>query len=195
MPAAIPPRLLAASLLIALPAAAQADVVLSSNDGHSVMDANMTIVAANPPAPDTISLIEVGSYPRSSRQPSRCRAASSGRRWPLDRQGRKLGDRNLGDQGRCSGEDRHRPGRPGQRDRPHQQSAEDRAKPDLRPRRHRSTGFAQRGPGIDRQPDRGHRLDLHGQGQAADRGRQGRHRQQGIAAERRRYSSTIRPRC
>jgi hypothetical protein len=53
----------AASLLAALPATAQADIVLSSNDGHSVMSAQMTIVAAQPPAPDTVSLIEVGHYP------------------------------------------------------------------------------------------------------------------------------------
>jgi DNA-binding beta-propeller fold protein YncE len=58
-----PARVLAASLLAALPAAAHADIVLSSNDGHSVMNAQMTIVAANPPAPDTVSLIEVGRYP------------------------------------------------------------------------------------------------------------------------------------
>jgi len=54
---------LAAALVTALPAAAQTDIVLSSNDGHSVMDAAMKIVAANPPAPDTISLIDVGRYP------------------------------------------------------------------------------------------------------------------------------------
>lgn len=58
-----PARLFAAPLLIVLPAAAHADIALSSNDGHSVMDAQMTIVAANPPAPDTVSLIEVGRYP------------------------------------------------------------------------------------------------------------------------------------
>ena len=65
MPKTRPARLLAASLLIALPAVAHADadIVLSSNDGHSVMDAQMTIVAAKPPAPDTVSLIEVGRYP------------------------------------------------------------------------------------------------------------------------------------
>jgi DNA-binding beta-propeller fold protein YncE len=53
---------LAAALLTA-PPIAQADTVLSSNDGHSVMDSSMTIVAAKPPAPDTVSLIEVGRYP------------------------------------------------------------------------------------------------------------------------------------
>ena len=63
MPATDTTRLLAALLFAALPAAAHADIVLSSNDGHSVMDASKTIVAANPPAPDTVSLIEVGRYP------------------------------------------------------------------------------------------------------------------------------------
>lgn len=63
MPANKPARLLAAALLTALPAAAHADIVLSSNDGHSVMNAQMKIVAANPPTPDTVSLIEVGRYP------------------------------------------------------------------------------------------------------------------------------------
>lgn len=63
MPTTNPARMLVATLLAALPAAAQADIVLSSNDGHSVMDARMSIVAANPPAPDTVSLIEVGHYP------------------------------------------------------------------------------------------------------------------------------------
>lgn len=63
MPATDTTRLLAALLFAALPAAAHADIVLSSNDGHSVMDASKTIVAANPPTPDTVSLIEVGRYP------------------------------------------------------------------------------------------------------------------------------------
>jgi DNA-binding beta-propeller fold protein YncE len=63
VPANKPARLLAAALLTALPAAAHADIVLSSNDGHSVMNAQMKIVAANPPTPDTVSLIEVGRYP------------------------------------------------------------------------------------------------------------------------------------
>jgi DNA-binding beta-propeller fold protein YncE len=63
MPITRPAHMLAAALLLAPPAVARADIVLSSNDGHSVMDATMTIVAANPPAPDTVSLIEVGRYP------------------------------------------------------------------------------------------------------------------------------------
>jgi len=47
----------------AFPAAARADVVLSSNDGHSVMDASKTIVAPNPAGADTVTVIDVASYP------------------------------------------------------------------------------------------------------------------------------------
>jgi DNA-binding beta-propeller fold protein YncE len=53
--------LLAAAALV--PAVASADVVLSSNDGHSVMDASKTIVAPASPAPDTVTVIDVKSYP------------------------------------------------------------------------------------------------------------------------------------
>jgi DNA-binding beta-propeller fold protein YncE len=63
MPAILSARLRVASLLLALPTAAHADIVLSSNDGHSVMDAKMSIVAPDTIGPDTISLIEVGRYP------------------------------------------------------------------------------------------------------------------------------------
>jgi WD40 repeat protein len=55
--------LLAAAVAGALPVAALADVVVSSNDGHSVMDAQKTIVAPNPPGPDTITVIDVKAYP------------------------------------------------------------------------------------------------------------------------------------
>jgi DNA-binding beta-propeller fold protein YncE len=55
---------LAASLLTAtLPVAARADIVLSSNDGHSVQDAQKAIVAPNDMHPDTVSLIDVAHYP------------------------------------------------------------------------------------------------------------------------------------
>ncbi len=63
MPTTKPAHLLAASLLVALPVAAHADIVLSANDGHSVMNAQMTIAAPNPVGPDTVTLIEVGRYP------------------------------------------------------------------------------------------------------------------------------------
>jgi DNA-binding beta-propeller fold protein YncE len=53
--------LLAAAALV--PAASRADVVLSSNDGHSVMDASKTIVAPSQVMPDTITVIDVKSYP------------------------------------------------------------------------------------------------------------------------------------
>ena len=46
-----------------LPLAARADVVVSSNDGHSVFDASKTIVAPAQVKPDTVSVIDVKSYP------------------------------------------------------------------------------------------------------------------------------------
>ncbi len=55
--------LAAALLTITLPVAARADIVLSSNDGHSVMNAQMQIVAPNPVGPDTVTLIDVSHYP------------------------------------------------------------------------------------------------------------------------------------
>jgi len=55
--------LFAAAITATLPISARADVVLSSNDGHSVMNAAKTIVAPNPPGPDTITVIDVKSYP------------------------------------------------------------------------------------------------------------------------------------
>jgi WD40 repeat protein len=48
---------------VALPGAAMADVVLSSNDGHTVMDANKVQVTPDPIGPDTITIIDVKSYP------------------------------------------------------------------------------------------------------------------------------------
>ena len=55
---------LAASLLAtALPNMARADIVLSSNDGHSVQDAQKNIVAPKDVHPDTVSLIDVSHYP------------------------------------------------------------------------------------------------------------------------------------
>jgi DNA-binding beta-propeller fold protein YncE len=59
----LPKLLLAAVVTSALPIAAMADVIVSSNDGHSVMDAQKTIVAPNPAGPDTITVIDVKSYP------------------------------------------------------------------------------------------------------------------------------------
>ena len=55
-------RLMTTALLL-LPAAAMADVVLSSNDGHTVMNASKALVAANPVGPDTVTVIDVKSYP------------------------------------------------------------------------------------------------------------------------------------
>jgi DNA-binding beta-propeller fold protein YncE len=59
----LPKLLIAAVVTGALPIAAMADVIVSSNDGHSVMDAQKTIVAPNPAGPDTITVIDVKSYP------------------------------------------------------------------------------------------------------------------------------------
>jgi DNA-binding beta-propeller fold protein YncE len=57
-------RLLAALLLFAPAAAARApDLVLSSNDGHTVQDEQKQLVAPGEVHPDTISLIDVGKYP------------------------------------------------------------------------------------------------------------------------------------
>ena len=56
--------LLAASLLTAIPAsAARPDIVLSSNDGHTVQDADKNLVAPKDVHPDTVSLIDVSLYP------------------------------------------------------------------------------------------------------------------------------------
>ena len=55
--------LLAAVASGAIPLAGRADVVLSSNDGHSVMDAKKVIVAPEKPGSDTVSVIDVKSYP------------------------------------------------------------------------------------------------------------------------------------
>ncbi len=57
-------RLLLATMATgALPIAAMADVVLSSNDAHTVMNAQKTMVAANPAGPDTVTVIDIKSYP------------------------------------------------------------------------------------------------------------------------------------
>jgi hypothetical protein len=55
---------LAASLLVAMPfGMARADIVLSSNDGHTVQDVEKNLVAPKDVHPDTISLIDVELYP------------------------------------------------------------------------------------------------------------------------------------
>jgi WD40 repeat protein len=55
--------LFAAFVSTSLPIAAMADVIVSSNDGHTVMDASKTMVAPEEPAPDTVTVIDVKSYP------------------------------------------------------------------------------------------------------------------------------------
>ncbi|MDR3529492.1 MAG: hypothetical protein P4L90_02885 [Rhodopila sp.] len=59
----LPKLLLAAVVTSALPIAAMADVILSSNDGHTVMDGQKNQVAPNPVGPDTVTVIDVRSYP------------------------------------------------------------------------------------------------------------------------------------
>ncbi len=56
-------HLLAATMLVALPAAARADIVLSSNDGHTVQDDQKRLIAPKELHPDTISIIDVAHYP------------------------------------------------------------------------------------------------------------------------------------
>lgn len=53
----------AALLTTMLPAAARADIVLSSNDGHTVQDDQKALVAPKEVHPDTVSLIDVSRYP------------------------------------------------------------------------------------------------------------------------------------
>jgi hypothetical protein len=55
--------LLACACLLTTTLAARADLVLSSNDGHTVLDAQKNQVAPNPVQPDTVSLIDVSRYP------------------------------------------------------------------------------------------------------------------------------------
>ena len=57
------PHLIAATLLVAPLTAARADLVLSSNDGHTVQDAQKNLVAPKDVHPDTVSLIDVSHYP------------------------------------------------------------------------------------------------------------------------------------
>ncbi len=54
--------LLTATLLV-MPFAARADIVLSSNDGHTVQDEQKVLVAPKDPHPDTVSIIDVTRYP------------------------------------------------------------------------------------------------------------------------------------
>jgi WD40 repeat protein len=54
--------LLAAVTIIAAPNA-RADVVVSSNDGHTVMDAQGTLIAPEKPGVDSITVIDVKHYP------------------------------------------------------------------------------------------------------------------------------------
>lgn len=50
-------------MLAAFPATARADIVLSSNDGHTVQDDQKRLVAPKEVHPDTVSVIDVALYP------------------------------------------------------------------------------------------------------------------------------------
>ena len=55
--------LLGAVAALAVPASGRAEVILSSNDGHTVLGPHGALVAPNPPRPDTLSVIDVAAYP------------------------------------------------------------------------------------------------------------------------------------
>ncbi|HET6239115.1 MAG TPA: hypothetical protein VFE41_29805 [Acetobacteraceae bacterium] len=55
--------LLVGAFLLATAQDARADLVLSSNDGHTVMDAQKNLAAPAQVTPDTLSLIDVSRYP------------------------------------------------------------------------------------------------------------------------------------
>jgi DNA-binding beta-propeller fold protein YncE len=56
-------RLLAAALLMAAPFAARADIALSANDSHTVLNDKNAQVAPQNVRPDTLSVIDLGHYP------------------------------------------------------------------------------------------------------------------------------------
>lgn len=54
---------LLAATLLAIPVAVRAEIVLSSNDGHTVQDDQKVLVAPKDPHPDTVSVIDVSRNP------------------------------------------------------------------------------------------------------------------------------------
>lgn len=54
---------LLAATLLAIPGAVRAEIVLSSNDGHTVQDDQKVLVAPKDPHPDTVSVIDVSRNP------------------------------------------------------------------------------------------------------------------------------------
>ena len=63
MPSFVGLLLAAVVIVIAPTSAALADVVVSSNDGHTVMDAQARLVAPEKVSPDSITVIDVKRYP------------------------------------------------------------------------------------------------------------------------------------
>lgn len=59
--------LFATTMLVASPMAARADIILSSNDGHTVQNDKKQLVAPQDVHPDTVSLIDVSHYPPTIR--------------------------------------------------------------------------------------------------------------------------------
>jgi hypothetical protein len=57
------PLLVASALMGMLAGAAQADIVLSMNDNHTVLDDKANQVAPDPAKPDTIDIIDVANFP------------------------------------------------------------------------------------------------------------------------------------
>jgi DNA-binding beta-propeller fold protein YncE len=55
--------LLASALLLAAPAGARSAILLSANDGHTVMGPVMTAIAPPDPHPDTLSVIDLSASP------------------------------------------------------------------------------------------------------------------------------------
>src|SRR5579859_6976812 len=54
---------LLAATLLAVPVAVRAEIVLSSNDGHTVQNDQKVLVAPKDPHPDTVSVIDVSRNP------------------------------------------------------------------------------------------------------------------------------------
>jgi DNA-binding beta-propeller fold protein YncE len=50
-------------MALLLPVAARADIVLSANDGHTVLNGKGGLVAAKDPHPDSVTIIDVSHYP------------------------------------------------------------------------------------------------------------------------------------
>jgi DNA-binding beta-propeller fold protein YncE len=59
----IPVLFLATAAVALPPSVGRADIIVSSNDAHAVMDAQKHMVAPDRPGPDTVTVIDVTTYP------------------------------------------------------------------------------------------------------------------------------------